>query len=114
MSCGVIASAGGAAARAGAANTVPNAAALAPFRTSRRETARLETKCLFIARSPLPYSPAQRAAALGRQRQMHLAAFGHDIARRRHHTQRRAVGGFDQVVTACAEEHLSRDARLDH
>src|SRR3954465_5562109 len=52
ISCGVIASAGGAAARNGEANTVPSAAAVDALRTSRLESPGLVCG-LFIAILPL-------------------------------------------------------------
>jgi hypothetical protein len=50
INCGVIASAGGAAARAAEANTVPSASAVEPFSEACR-TSRLESLCFFIASS---------------------------------------------------------------
>src|SRR5436853_6331347 len=102
MSRGVIASAGGAAARAGVANR-PSASAPVPFSTSRREG-----KCFFIARS----LSAQRPAAFGWQAEPDVASLTDDIAGPGHDTQRRAVCCFDQIVAACAQKHLPYHADL--
>ena len=50
ISCGVMASGGGAAARAGEANTVPSASAVEPLSEALR-ISRLESFCFFIASS---------------------------------------------------------------
>src|SRR3954463_7006670 len=70
ISCGVMASAGGASAREGEANTVPRASAVEPFRISRREGI-----VFFIASSRFRFLlSAQCAAAVGRHRQPDFAA----------------------------------------
>src|SRR5262249_49580273 len=105
MSCGVIASAGGAAARDGEANSVPSASAPVPFKTERRET-----ECFFIARSFL--LSAQRPAAIRRQGEPDLGALRHDIVGRGDDAERRAVGDLDQVIAGRAQEYLARYPRL--
>src|ERR1700712_2760677 len=109
ISCGVIASAGGASARAAVANTVPSASAVVPLRISRREGI-----VLFIA-SSVSFSclSAQRAAAVGRHRQPDLAAFADIGFGRRGDTQRRAVSDFDHVVARCAKIDLTGPHGLD-
>src|ERR1700712_2091566 len=109
ISCGVIASAGGASARTAEANTVPSASAVVPLRISRREGI-----VLFIA-SSVSFSclSAQRAAAVGRHRQPDLAAFADIGFGRRGDTQRRAVSDFDHVVARCAEIDLTGHHGLD-
>src|ERR1700750_1798030 len=68
INCGVIASAGGAAARTEDANTEPSARAVEPF-----STARLEIFLFFIAVLPFGFFlSAQRAAAFGWQNQPDL------------------------------------------
>src|SRR6195952_4185149 len=70
ISCGVMASAGGASASTRDANMVPSASAVEPFSTARREIF-----LLFIAVLPFGlFLSAQRAAALGRQNQPDLIA----------------------------------------
>src|ERR1700712_2269724 len=95
ISCGVIASAGGASARAAVANTVPSASAVEPLRISRREGF-----VCFIASSRFfsCYLAAQRAAAVGQQCQPHLAAFADIGFGRRGDAQRRTFCDFDHVV----------------
>src|SRR3954453_17669395 len=105
---GVMASGGGASARTGDANTVPSARALEPLRMSRRESL-----CCFIASSLLLLLPAQRAAAVGRQRQPDVAALGDVGFRRRGNPQRGAIGCFDHVVAPHAEIDLPRHDGLD-
>src|SRR5580658_10125302 len=100
ISCGVIPSGGGACARAGAANTVPSASAVEPFRMSRRESFRF-----FIASSFL--LSAERPATFRRQREPDFRTLGNSGFGIRDHAQRRAVGGLDHVVTAGAEKHLA-------
>src|SRR5450631_1928125 len=109
INCGVMASAGGAAARATDANTVPSASAVEPFRTSR-----LESFCFLIASSLLAFPlSAERAAALGRQRQPDFGAPGNGAFRRCDDAQGGAVGCLDHVVAVGAEEHLTRHGGLD-
>src|SRR5260370_42702289 len=79
INCGVIASAGGASARAGAANTVPSATALEAF-SAPCKISRLESFRFFIACS-CSFLAAQRPAALGRQREPDLGAPGDRIFR---------------------------------
>src|SRR3981081_2619122 len=81
ISCGVMASAGGASARTDDANTVPSASAFAPFSEPLR-TSRLESFRFFIASSCSLLSSAQCPATLGRQREPDLGAAGHRIFRR--------------------------------
>src|SRR5580698_10219569 len=109
ISCGVIASAGGAAARAASANTVPSASAVEPFRTSRLEISRC-----FIASFLSVLLSAERAAAFRRQRQPDFGTpsdrgFGgcHDDA------QGGAIRCLDHVVAVGAEKHLPRHGGLD-
>src|ERR1700709_38971 len=91
ISCGVIASAGGASARTRDANMVPSASAVEPFSTVRREIF-----LLFIAVLPFGlFLSAQRAAALGWQNQPDLIALGYSVVRCRDHAQRGAVRGLD-------------------
>src|SRR5260221_6876680 len=99
ISCGVIASGGGASARAAAANTGPNASAAEPFREPLR-TSRLENPCRFIASSCSLSLSAQRPAAFRRQREPDLGASGNGVFRRGHDAQGGAVGGLDHVVAA--------------
>src|SRR5436305_13403955 len=68
INCGVMASAGGAWPTTREANIVPSASAVDRFRTSRLEI------LFFIAVLPFFLLSAQRAAALGRQRQPDLGA----------------------------------------
>src|ERR1700710_2145234 len=89
ISCGVMASAGGAWARTREANTVPSASAVEPFRTSRLEI------LFFIAVLPFFLLSAQRAAALGWQREPDLGALGNGVGGPRDDPQRGAVRGFD-------------------
>src|ERR1700688_1303354 len=105
-SSGVIATGGGAAARAGEANTALSASAVVPFKTFR-----LENFLAIIVSSTL--SPAQRAAAFRRQREPDLGTPGNGVFGRRHHPQGGAVRGLDHVVAAGAEKHLPRHGGLD-
>src|SRR4051794_39505009 len=73
ISCGVIASAGGASARTQLANMLAVASAAQPFQTSRR------LMLLFIAVSLALSLSSQRAAARGRQCQPYFAAARHRI-----------------------------------
>src|ERR1700738_3030976 len=75
ISCGVIASAGGAWARTGDANTVPSASAVEALRT-----ALLESFFFFIACSARSLS-AQRPTALRRQCEPDLGAPGNGVLR---------------------------------
>src|SRR5665213_14606 len=109
ISCGVIVSAGGASARAGAANTVPSASAVEPLRTSRRDGFLFPA---FMA-SFLFLLSFQRAAAFGRQRQPHFGALGDRVVGRRHDAQHGAVCCLDHVVAAGAEKHLAGHGGLD-
>src|SRR5580704_11146971 len=105
-SSGVIATGGGASARAGEANTAPSANAVVPFKTFR-----LENFLAIIVSSML--LSAQRAAAFRRQRQPDLGAPANRVFGRRHHPQGGAVQGLDHVVAAGAEKHLPRHGGLD-
>src|SRR6478735_11569937 len=108
-SAGVIATGSGVWARTGEANTAPAASVAAPCRMSRLESFRP-----FIASSRfLLLLPAQRPAALGRQRQPDLAAFLHTDFGRRGGAQTGAVGHLHHVVARGAEIDLTRDDALD-
>src|ERR1700704_654914 len=82
VSCGVMASAGGASARTREANIVPSASAVEPFRTPRLEI------FFFIAVSRSFLSSVQRAAAFGRQREPDRGALGNGVVCSRDHPQR--------------------------
>src|SRR6185295_5851603 len=108
-SAGVIATGSGAWARTGEANTLPTASVAAPCRMSRLESIRP-----FIASSRfLLFLPAQRPAALGRQRQPDLAALLHAGFGRRGGAQTGAVGHLHHVVARGAEIDLPRHHGLD-
>src|ERR1700744_630534 len=111
ISAGVIASGGGASARAGSANTVPSASAVVPFRMSRRDGFLL---LAFMASSLVVGLSFKRAAAFGRPGQPDLGAFFDLIFGRRHDAQHRAVRCFDHVVAARAQKYLAGHGRLDH
>src|SRR3954451_12520890 len=96
INCGVMASAGGAWAITREENTVPNASAVEPFRTSR-------LLILFFIAISFCLS-AQRAAALRRQRKPDRGALGNGIAGSRDDPQRRAVRCFHHVIAAAAEK----------
>src|SRR4029079_17016300 len=127
ISCAVIASGGGASARAGEANTVPSASAVEAC-SEPCSTSRLESFRVFMASSASSFyrlrrlfratprhAPAAdaRPAALGRQRQPDLCAFGHRGLGWRGHAQCGAVGHLDHVVARHAEIDLTRHHRLD-
>src|SRR3954447_14052497 len=96
INCGVMASAGGAAARSGDANTVPSAAAVDAFRISRLESPGLLVG-LFIAILPGLLS-AERAAAVRWKMQPDLGAARDGLLRRRDHPQRGAVRRLHHVI----------------
>src|SRR3984957_14717149 len=107
ISCGVIASAGGASARAGAAKTVVNPAAAELFRSWRLENFR----CL-IASLRLLFLSTERAAALGRKIKPDLGAPGNRVLGSGDDAQGGAVNCLDHVVAAGAEKHLTGHGRL--
>src|SRR5882757_5686020 len=109
MSGGVMASAGGASARRGDANTVPSASAVEPFRTSR-----LESFGLFIA-IPLCFFglSAQRAAPVRRKIKPDLGASCNGLVGCRDDPQRRSIRRFDHIVAVGAEKDLARHHGLD-
>src|SRR5215213_247316 len=111
INCGVMASGGGAAARAGVANTVPSASAVEPlsevFRMSRLDNFRF---CIAFSSASLT---AQRPATFRRQRQPDLGAPRHRVVGRRHHAQGGAIWRFYHVVAAGTEKDLTRHRGLD-
>src|SRR5580692_187422 len=108
ISCGVIASDGGASARAAEANAGPSATALAPFKISRLESFGF----LMAPTCSLPLS-AERPAAFRRQSEPDFGAPGNGGFRRCNNAQHRAVGCFDHVIAVGAEKHLAGHGGLD-
>src|SRR5262245_50268090 len=101
MSCGVIAVAGGAAARTLAEPAkAPTAAAVEPLRMSR-----LDNVGFFIGHSP-SISSAEHAAAFGRKIEPDCGPMRNVFGCRGDHAQLRAVRQFHHIVTAGAEKHL--------
>src|ERR1700759_1928566 len=121
ISCGVIASAGGASARAGAANTAPRASAVEPFsapcRISRRDGLLffMVSSCRLVvgACGSGAGLALQRAAPLGRQIEPDLGAARHRVFGRRDDAQHRAVRRLDHVIAAGTEKDLPRYGGLD-
>src|ERR1043166_6552970 len=100
ISCGVIASAGGAPARPQVASMLPAAGTAEPFNRSRLLI------LLFIAVSSRLLLSGQRAAPRRRQRQPDFAAPRNRIIGFGDDSERGAVGGLHHVVAVGAEKHL--------
>src|SRR5437764_14028389 len=117
INCGVIAVAGGAAARAGTANTVPIASAEEPLSTSR-----LEMIGVFMGFSPLSVltsvvrdvvvSSAEHEAVLGRQMEPHGSALRNVLGRRGNHAHLRAVRNLHHIIAARSQKDLTRHSSL--